>query len=120
MPINGRTPCQALLGRQPHLLAPFEGGYFGDFDVNGQNNLARVRDIAVVSIIEPTAKQRLARGDKRNMIAAMETPEHKPGDLVDIWYDPPRKGTPGWRGPAQIATVNKGGGNITVRSQGET
>ena len=35
--INNHTPYQALLGRQPHLLPPFEGGYYGDLDVKGQN-----------------------------------------------------------------------------------
>ena len=62
--INQRTPYQALLGRQPHLSPLLEGGYHGDLDVEGQNHLARVREIAAVFIIEATAKQRFARGDK--------------------------------------------------------
>ena len=36
--INNHTPYQALLGRQPHLLPPLEGGYYGDLGVKGQNN----------------------------------------------------------------------------------
>ena len=55
--INNRTPCQALLGRQPSLLPPLEGGYYGDLDVKGQNDLARVREIAAIATIEATAKQ---------------------------------------------------------------
>ena len=50
----------------------------------------------------------------------MRRAEHQPGDLVDIWYDPPNKDTPGWRGPAQISSVNEDEGNITVRFQGRT
>ena len=50
----------------------------------------------------------------------MERSEHRPGDLVDIWFDPPNKDTPGWRGPAQISSINDGEGNITVRFQGRT
>ena len=61
--INNHTPYQALLGRQPHLLPPLEGWYFGDLDVRGRNNLARVRETAAVVIIEAIAKARLARGD---------------------------------------------------------
>ena len=33
---------------------------------------------------------------------------------------PLHKDTPGWRGPAQIASVNIGEGNVTVRCQGKT
>ena len=65
-------------------------------------------------------KQRLQRGDKRNQVVAQERSEHQPGDLVDIWYDLPNKDTPGWRGRAQIASVNLGEGNVAVRFQGST
>ena len=63
---------------------------------------------------------RLQRGDKRNQVASIERSEHQPGDLVDIWYDPPNKDTPGWRGPAQISSVQIDEGNVTVRFQGKT
>ena len=92
--INNHTPYQALLGCQPHLLPPLEGGYYGDLDVKGgggQHDLARVREIAAISIIEATAKQRLARGDKRQQVAALQRAEYSPGDLVGIWYDPRTK-----------------------------
>ena len=82
--INNHTPYQVLLGRQPHLLPPLEGGYYGDLDVTGQHNLARVKEIAAISIIEPTAKQRFARGDKRQQVVALQGAEYLPGDLVDI------------------------------------
>ena len=54
------------------------------------------------------------------MAAAQERGEHQPqpGDLVDIWYDPPSKGTPGWRGPAHIASVKIVECSFTVRFQG--
>ena len=108
------------MGRQPHLLLPLEGGYLEDFDVRGQNDLAGVREIAAVAIIEATVEARLRRGDYHKQIAAQERAEHQPADLVDIWYDPPSKDTPGWRGPAQIASVNVGEGNVIVRFQGRT
>ena len=118
--INSHTPYQALLGCQPHLLPPLEGGYHGDLSVGGQNDLARARGIAAVAIIEAIAKARPQRGDYHKMIAAQERAELQAGDLVDIWYDPQNEDTPGWRGLAQIASVNFGEGNLIVRFQGRT
>ena len=109
---------QALLGRQPHLLPQLGGGYFGDLDVKGQNNLARVREIVAVAIIEATIEVRLQRSDKHNQVVALERAEHRFGDLVDIWCDPPNNDILGWRGFAQIANVQFSDGNVTVRSQG--
>lgn len=118
--LNLRTPHRALLGRRAHLLPPLEGGYRGGLDTKGQNNVVRVREVAAIAVIQVMVQHGFARGGKRNQIASMERSEHKPGDLVDIWYDPPNIETPGWRGPAQIATVNDGEGNVTARFQGRT
>ena len=71
-------------------------------------------------IIEATAKHRLARGDKRPQVVALQRAKYLPGELVDIWYDPPNEDTPGWRGPAQIASVQENEGNVIVRFQGKT
>ena len=48
-----RIPHHALLGCQPHFLPlppALEGGCHVDLDVNGQNDFARVRDIAAASV----------------------------------------------------------------------
>ena len=58
---------------------------FWDLDTQGQKNIARVREIAVIVAIEVTVKMRLQRGDKRNQVVAQERSEHNFGDLVDIW-----------------------------------
>ena len=73
VPVNNHIPYQALPGRQPHLLPPLEGGHHGDLDVKSHGNLARVREIAAIATIEATIEQRLARSDKRNQIATIET-----------------------------------------------
>ena len=83
-------------------------------------HFARVREIVVAALAETTAKHRFARSDTRNQIASVERSEHNPGGLSDSWYVPPNEDTPGWRGPARIATANDGEANITVRFQGET
>ena len=89
-------------------------------DVTGHNDLARVRDIVAIAIIQATAQHRFARGDQRNEIGASERVEHQPSDLVDIWYDTPlfNTDTPGWRGPAQIVSIQESERNVTVRFQG--
>ena len=69
-------------------------------------------------MIQITAQMRLQRGEDRNQVAAQEKTEHEPGDLVNIWYDHPNKDTPGWKGPAQIAPVNVGEGDVAARSHG--
>lgn len=70
--ITDHTPYRALFRRQPALLPPLEGGYHGDLDATGQNKPARVMKIAAVAIIEATAKQRLARGDRGEMTVAQQ------------------------------------------------
>lgn len=117
---NNNTSYQALVGRRPHLLPPLEGGYHGDLDAKGQIHIHRVREIVSVAITEATAKQRFVRGSTRNQVVSIERSEHQPGDLVDIWYDPPNADTFVWRGPAQIAAVNGSEGNVPVRFQGKT
>ena len=118
--INNHTQYQALLGRHPICYPHLEGGYFGDLDVRGQNDLARVREIAALAPIEATTEQRLARGDYHKQVVAQEGAEFQQGDLVDIWYCPPNKDAPEWRGPAQIVSVNLSEGNVTLRFQGRT
>ena len=106
--LNNRQFYLALFGRQPALFPSLEGGYHCEVDTDGQDNLARAREMTAVANIEITATHRVARGDKGKMAVVQQRAEHRPGDLVDIWYDPPNKDTPGRRGPAQIATVNEG------------
>ena len=100
--INNHIPYQALLGRQPHLLPPLEGGYFGGLDVRRQNNLAGVREVAAVAIIEATARQRLELGDFHTQIVAQELAEHQAADLVDIWHDRLTRTLQDGKGPLRL------------------
>ena len=84
------------------------------------NNLARAREIAIATIIRTTTKPRSARGDKRNQIIALERNEHKPKDLLNIWYDLPNQDTPNWLNPTQIAIVNDDDPHSTAKFQGRT
>ncbi len=124
--VNGSTPYQAVLGRQPAMLPPLEGGYLGQIDDShsraGTNarQQARVREIAACAIIEATAKARLQRADRHHTRAAVELRQLEPRQLVDIWFEPTNKDCRGWRGPAEIATINASDGNVTVRYQGRS
>jgi hypothetical protein len=122
--INDSTPYQAVMGRQPSILPPLEGGYNGSL-VDDQSRpesdcrgVSRTRELAACNIIESTARMRMERANKHKTRPAVETMEHAAGNLVDIWFDPTTKDVSGWRGPAKIATVNTEEGNITVRYQG--
>ena len=49
----------------------------------------------------------------------MELAEYKVGDMVNIWFEP-QKDQPGWRGPAELLSINADDGNYSVRIQGRT
>lgn len=87
--ISNRIPYQVLLGRQQHFVPPLGGGYHRNLNVNGQDNLARVREIAAVAIIEFIAKQRSVRNDNQVLVPVIDRSDQQAGDFVDAWYDPP-------------------------------
>ena len=107
--INGSTPYQALIGRQPAMLPPMEGGHTGQVQsmARGATQVrheARVREVAAMNIVEATARQRLARADRHNTRPAIQRMDYKPKDLVDIWFEPSNKDQKGWRGPGEVVT----------------
>ena len=128
--IGTSTPYQALLGRQPLILPPQEGGTTAQQNggtavecnrgfTDGKHQ-ARVREIAAINIIEANAKSRLDRASNSNTRAALELTDFSVGDVVDIWFEPVHKDMRGWRGPAEILSVHAAEGNVNVRMQGRT
>lgn len=71
-------------------------------------------------MIEATAQQRLSRAANHNTRPALEQFKYKPGDMVDIWFEPATKDHRGWRGPATVSSVSAEEGHVTVRMQGRT
>ena len=125
--INTSTPYQAVLGRQPQMLPPLEGGYLHERDPSlirpgaMHRHEARVREIACTNIIEHHAKRRVERAHHARTQNPIEAYEYTPGELVDAWFEPPNKDNPrGWRGPGKILSVNTEEGNVTIRYQGHT
>ena len=126
--INNTTPYQALLGRQPAMLPPFEGGHSGEVDSQARSETntrhhARVREVTAMSYIEATARARLLRIEKHKARPAAErldTQAFVPGALCDIWFEPLNKDQSGWRGPAKLLSCNATQGDVHVRIQGRT
>lgn len=123
--VNKHTPYQALLGRQPAILAPLECGHIGQVDSQSRletnsKHEARIRYITACGIIEGCAAERLKRVHRSKTRAAIENLDFRVGDAVDLWFEPTNKDTSGWRGPADIKAVNASIGNITARMQGRT
>jgi hypothetical protein len=76
--------------------------------------------VATINIVEATAKNRLDRAHKSKTRPAIELSGLKPKDEVEIWFEPSNKDLSGWRGPAELLSVNADEGNYSVRLQGRT
>ena len=71
-------------------------------------------------MIDATARARLDRVHLHNTRPALERMEYAESVLVDIWFKPEDKDQCGWRGPANVKTVNSDEGDVTVRYQGRS
>ena len=103
--IGRETPYRSVLGRDPIILADFEP--LSETQLDDQSagipgfsrNHLRVREIAVQSIVQQTAINRLNRALNSKTRVAVEQLELHPGDLVDFWRKPAHKDESGWMGP---------------------
>ena len=74
--INGHTPCQALCGRQPSLLAPYVGGgetgQVESISRPGTNSRheSQVREIAAEALIRKTAEDHITRTEDEDTHSA--------------------------------------------------
>ena len=121
--VNGRSPYQAVIGRTPKVLQEFEKqGVSAIADSEGGNlsrHAVRLRELALQSMIEGTAADRLRRAATTNTRAAGELQNLQVGDSIDIWRTPATKDSVGWRGPATvIGTSNIESGYIDAKWQG--
>ena len=107
--INGYTPYEAVLGRNPQLLLEYERPSVSQLadDIGGKESkhASRLREIAVASMIEGTAKERINRAKQTQTRLAGEQMELQVNDLVDIYRTPRTKDNVGWRGPAKVVSV---------------
>ena len=119
--IGGFTPYTALYGRSPPMMADFEPGSETKLDdssggVEGYSrHHLRLREVAVQSMVELTAKQRLTRALNSKTRVATEQLELEVGDQVDFHRPSSTKDESGWRGPATVVDISQ---PVTIRWQG--
>ena len=114
--INGYTPYTAVLGRNPTLLGEYERPTVSAVADTAGGNLSkhatRLREIAVASMVETSAKERIQRAQVAQTRIATEQLELNPNDLVDIYRTPRTKDNIGWRGPCKVVSVEDGQVNV--------
>ena len=115
--VGNATPYQCVYGRQPAMLPPIEppGDAAGD-SADGRKE-ARVREIAIQSIIQASSLARTRRAASTRTSSSGQG-LYEPGDLVD-WHRPPAsKDESGWRGPAQVVRNVPSDGGVIIKSNG--
>ena len=109
--IDGYSPYVALFGRSTPLLAEFEPASECQIDDSGaglpgiSRHHHRLRELAVESMIELTARKRLRRAAKSKIRVVAEQLELASGDLVDFSRAPATKDESGWHGPATVVEM---------------
>ena len=119
--IGGVSPYQAVYGRMPPIMAEFEpsSDLAMDDSDGGTPGISRhhhrLREVAVQTIVDLTAKQRVERAARAKARKASESMQLESGDLVDFHRPPTTKDDSGWRGPATV--VNIDGNSVCIRWQ---
>ena len=120
---NGGTPQMAVTGQSQR------GWYTPDVDTleaatgvlqqrpDLTERMARTRLMAKEAIIQGLIQDRLARAAK------MKQHKHEPelllpGVTVDYWRQPDRKYEDGWRGPAELKSLERMAGSAIIKHQG--
>ena len=107
--VSGVSPYVAVFGRSPALL-PEVGPRLVNDDRNVECPIAgaaRVRTLAVQTITEESARQRLRTALKTPTRPAGEEMELQPGDSVEYYREPTSRDLSGWRGPATVVDVTR-------------
>ena len=120
---GGGSPQTALTGQatsdwwgiEPSTVSQITGAHGSRPD--DAKTMLRTRLLAKQAIMQSIVEDRLFLSDHLRM--------HKhqpqmllPGAMVDIWRKPDRKDQDGWRGPAEIISVDRHSGSATVQHQG--
>ena len=104
--IGKTTPYKAVVGQAPNLLQDFEAPNTSMMEDAQHLNRARVRELALGTIVEQTARMRIERTLKAKSRVPGQDRDYKNGDLVDVFRAPPNKDMDGWRGPAKIVDAS--------------
>ena len=105
--VNGQSPYTAVLGRIPAIL-PSEDSLISDgVPDRCSSHTHRLREIAVQTIAEGTARERLKRALKTPTRPSGIEEDYKVGDAVDYWREPLNKDSSGWRGPSTVVDLSR-------------
>ena len=128
--VAGVSLTQAVFSRQSGTLPDIERAATQLDDTHGapdglSRGRHRLRELAAQSMIEETAKHRIALALKSKTRVTAQALELKVGDEVEFYRIPAQKDMQGWRGPAEVLKVEDDGvihikwqgGTLTCRSQ---
>lgn len=120
--VGNVSPYQCLHGRTPTVLPDHNmSDAFLDDSVGGPAGYSRgrhrVRELAVQTCIEHTAKERAQRALRSRTRSATQSESYDYGDKVDVWRSSGQKETPCWKGPATVERVDEKG-DVHVKWQG--
>ena len=118
--VSGVTPYQVVYGRQPAMLPPLYSET-DDLDVEGEPNdrsEARVREIALQTMVEATSQARINRAMRTRAGIPGEV-LYELGDQVEHHRPSTSKDTPGWHGPGVVIEVLADQGQLVLRHRNE-
>ena len=111
--VGGYSPYQAVYGRVPAVLRSLETEEGPD-----GRTAATLRELAISSMVEATARERAYRADRSKSRPSGELNQYAVGDLVEFYRPPDTKDATGWKGPAMITDVSQiKEGLITIKWQ---
>ena len=108
--IGGVSPYVAVFGRAPALLPELgpHGPVNDDRDTNCPiHHSARIRELAIQTITEQTARDRLRVALKTPTKPTGQELEFKVGDSVEYFREPSHRDVSGWRGPATVVDLTR-------------
>jgi hypothetical protein len=113
--IGGRTPYQAVYGRQPAVLPdlPIPGEARGEDDATE----CKVRTLAIQAILQATNAARVVRSLRRGHVTATSA-KYKVGQLVDYFREGGPKDVSHWRGPARVVAFRPEEGQVVIDLNG--
>ena len=120
--VGGQAPYTAVFGRTPAIMAEFEPASETQLvdDEGGIPGLSRghhrLREIAIQTMVDLTARQRLDRALESKTRKPGEALELRSGDQVEFFRRAVSKDESGWRGPATY--LDQDGGQHSIRWQG--
>ena len=108
--IGGVSPYVAVLGRAPALmpeLGPAEPINDDRDAPEPVRNAMHIRQLAIQTITEATARERLRIASHTPTRPSAEELEYRVGDSVEYFREPSSRDTSGWRGPATVVDLTR-------------